>query len=220
MSGCSRLTRRRFRRDPTHALFADQSHSFPDNLVALLGGNRAWNYSAETARSAVGCSTCSGSERSTEQVSHVVIRPAGDGSPGERARVRGVRLLMLTCHAAAGPAQPEMTQSGPRSELEVGLVRASLLAHGSRRGLETTRQAVDVPGAPTGPGSRSPRSRDRGTEPRTALPWRRVIPTPAICRARAAGRSRLHSAGAGRQPIRMIGLNGSRPSRQMRGWSI
>ena len=113
-----------------------------------------------------------------------------------------------------------LTRSGPRSELEVGLVRASLLAHGSRRGLETTRQAVDVPGAPTGPGSRSPRSRDRRTEPRTALPCRRVIRRPAICRARAAGRSSPHSAGVGRQPIRMIRLNGSRPSRQMRGWSI
>ena len=109
-----------------------------------------------------------------------------------------------------------LTRSGPRSELKVGLVRASLLAQGSRGELETTRQA-DVPGAPTGPGSRSPRSRDRRTEPRTALPWRRVIRTPAICRARAAGRSSPHSAGAGRQPIRMIGLNGSRPSRQMRG---
>src|SRR5258705_9737538 len=43
-----------------------------------------------------------------------------------------------------------MTRRGPRSELEVGLVRASLLAHGSRRGLETTRQAVEVPGAPRG----------------------------------------------------------------------
>jgi hypothetical protein len=32
---------------PTHALFADQSHSIPDNLVALLGRIRAWNYSAE-----------------------------------------------------------------------------------------------------------------------------------------------------------------------------
>jgi hypothetical protein len=40
------LTRRRFRRDPTHALFADQSHSFPDNLVALFGWIRAWNYSS------------------------------------------------------------------------------------------------------------------------------------------------------------------------------
>jgi hypothetical protein len=57
------LTRRRFRRDPTHALFADQSHSIPDNIVALFGRMRAWNYSAETARSAVGCSPCSGSER-------------------------------------------------------------------------------------------------------------------------------------------------------------
>src|SRR5258705_2035824 len=43
-----------------------------------------------------------------------------------------------------------MTRRGPRSELEVGLVRASLLAHGGRRGLETTRQAVEGPGAPRG----------------------------------------------------------------------
>src|SRR5580700_8481445 len=42
------------RRDPTHALFADQSHSIPDNVMALFGRIRAWNYSAETARSAVG----------------------------------------------------------------------------------------------------------------------------------------------------------------------
>src|SRR5690349_7563708 len=27
----------------THALFADQSHSIPDNLVALLSHSRAWN---------------------------------------------------------------------------------------------------------------------------------------------------------------------------------
>src|SRR6202035_4038253 len=106
MSGCSRLTRRRFRRDPTHALFADQSHSIPDNLVALFGRMRAWNYSAETARSAV--------KVSTEQVQRVVIRPAGDGSRGRLARVRGVgvRLSRLTCRAADRPAQPEMTQSG------------------------------------------------------------------------------------------------------------
>src|SRR5438045_4186234 len=35
--------------DPTHALFADQSHSIPDNLVALLGAVRAWNCSLNTA---------------------------------------------------------------------------------------------------------------------------------------------------------------------------
>src|ERR1700687_3909179 len=40
--------------NPTHALFADRSHSFPDNVVALLGYIRAWNCSAEPARSAVG----------------------------------------------------------------------------------------------------------------------------------------------------------------------
>ena len=37
--------RRRFRRDPTHALLADQSHSIPDNLMALLRRSGAWNCS-------------------------------------------------------------------------------------------------------------------------------------------------------------------------------
>src|SRR5580693_2297278 len=45
---------------------ADQNHSIPDNLVALFGRIRAWNYSAETARSAVGCSSRSGSETVAE----------------------------------------------------------------------------------------------------------------------------------------------------------
>src|SRR4029077_2530006 len=39
------LTRRRFRRDPTDALFADQSQSILDNLVALCGETSAWNCS-------------------------------------------------------------------------------------------------------------------------------------------------------------------------------
>src|SRR6516165_5822812 len=46
MGGFSRLTRRRV--PPvthTDALFAGQSHSIPDNLVALLGTSRAWNCS-------------------------------------------------------------------------------------------------------------------------------------------------------------------------------
>src|ERR1700751_1644432 len=42
------IDRRRFRRDPTHALFADQSQSIPDNVVALFGRIRAWNCSAQT----------------------------------------------------------------------------------------------------------------------------------------------------------------------------
>jgi hypothetical protein len=70
------LTRRRFHRDPTHALFADQSQSIPDNLVALFGRIRAWNYSAETAQSAATFAADDLSE-------HVVIRPAGDGSLGK-----------------------------------------------------------------------------------------------------------------------------------------
>jgi hypothetical protein len=41
---------------------ADQSHSIPDNVMALFGLIGAWNLSAETARSAVGCSPRSGSQ--------------------------------------------------------------------------------------------------------------------------------------------------------------
>src|SRR6478672_8968290 len=33
--------------DPTDALLADQSHSIPDNLVALFDALRAWNCSAD-----------------------------------------------------------------------------------------------------------------------------------------------------------------------------
>src|SRR5215831_11058883 len=40
------------RMTPTDALFADQSHSIPDHLVALLSHSRAWNCSAETAPAA------------------------------------------------------------------------------------------------------------------------------------------------------------------------
>jgi hypothetical protein len=35
--------------DHTHALVAQQSQSFPDNLVALLGHSRAWNCSTQNA---------------------------------------------------------------------------------------------------------------------------------------------------------------------------
>ena len=40
---------------------ADRSQSIPDNLVALFGRIRAWNYSAETTRSAVGAAGLKGS---------------------------------------------------------------------------------------------------------------------------------------------------------------
>jgi hypothetical protein len=50
----------------THALFADQSHSIPDNVMALFGLIGAWNYSAETTRSAVGGSPRSGFESASE----------------------------------------------------------------------------------------------------------------------------------------------------------
>jgi hypothetical protein len=115
------LTRRRFRRDPTHALFADQSQSIPDNLVALFGRIGAWNYSAETARSAVGCSPRSGSETVASQAEHC-CHPASRLRSFKSARSSsGVRFLRLTCRAADGPAQPEMTpsrSSNPRHRLQ------------------------------------------------------------------------------------------------------
>src|SRR5947207_3146093 len=51
MGRVSWLTRRRV--PPvthTHALSADQSHSIPDNLMALLGAVRAWHCSGKAAR--------------------------------------------------------------------------------------------------------------------------------------------------------------------------
>src|ERR1700730_3494984 len=59
MGGISCLRRRSADGDHTHALVAQQSHSFPDNLVALLGHNRAWHCSAENASSAVSVTAAS-----------------------------------------------------------------------------------------------------------------------------------------------------------------
>src|SRR6202007_182147 len=54
MDGVSCLRRPSADGDHTHALVAEQSQSFPDNLVALLGHCRAWNCSAQNAWSAAG----------------------------------------------------------------------------------------------------------------------------------------------------------------------
>src|SRR5437868_15423960 len=51
MGGVSCLRRHSADGDHTHALVAAQSHYFSDNLVALLGPIRAWNYSTENASS-------------------------------------------------------------------------------------------------------------------------------------------------------------------------
>src|SRR5215469_3065371 len=51
MGGFSWLARRPAAAgDPTHALFAAQSHSIVDNLVALFDHSRAWNCSAARTR--------------------------------------------------------------------------------------------------------------------------------------------------------------------------
>src|ERR1700726_276387 len=46
MGAISCLSRRGCAGDHTHALFPEQSHSFPDNVMALFGAIRAWNCSA------------------------------------------------------------------------------------------------------------------------------------------------------------------------------
>jgi hypothetical protein len=83
--------------------------------MALFGRIGAWNYSAETARSAVSRSPRGRSEsfnsgsltRCHAAGGCRIARSARSGSQGWR-----VRLLRLTCRAADQPAQPEMTQSG------------------------------------------------------------------------------------------------------------
>jgi hypothetical protein len=53
--------------------------------------------------------------RRLSKLNTVVIRRAGYGVLGRLDRVRGVRLLRLTCRTADGPAQPEMTHVGSRA---------------------------------------------------------------------------------------------------------
>src|ERR1700731_4118665 len=65
--------------DPTHALFADQSQSIPDNLVSLLGQIRAWNYLADTARSA-GSLFASQRVRKLNRARRTRWHPVGGGS--------------------------------------------------------------------------------------------------------------------------------------------
>src|ERR1700722_3055395 len=56
----------------------------------------------------------------------VVIRRAGYGALGRLDRVRGVRFLRLTCRAADGPAQPEMTLMRHRDKEKDGCLRATI----------------------------------------------------------------------------------------------
>ena len=95
------MTRRRFRRDPTHALFADQSHSIPDNVCGVVWPDPSM---ALLSRDRTICGRLFAAQRvrktrlkaSTEQVQHIVIRPAGDGSLDRLARVRGGERNLLT----------------------------------------------------------------------------------------------------------------------------
>src|SRR5712675_2399366 len=78
MGGISCLRRRRADGDHTHALVAEQSQSFPDNLVALLGSIRAWNCSAENESFAVGVRRLRYMLKSSLLS---VARPASDRAP-------------------------------------------------------------------------------------------------------------------------------------------
>ena len=57
-----------------------------------------------------------GPKPSPQQAEHVVIWRAGYGALGRLDRVRGVRFLRLTCRAANGPGQPEITQNRHQKE--------------------------------------------------------------------------------------------------------
>ena len=73
----------------------------------------------------------------------VVIRRAGYGAFGRLDRVRGVRFSRLTCRAADGPAQPEMTQSRRTW-------RNRSRSHGSLRRVNSFRQrkSANIPEVP------------------------------------------------------------------------
>src|ERR1700736_82226 len=73
----------------------------------------------------------------------VVIRRAGYRALGRLDRVRGVRFLKLTCRAADGRAQPEMTQTGRPQPSKL-----------RNRG-KTSRLVAHFPAATARPGSRA-----------------------------------------------------------------
>src|SRR5438067_2231748 len=89
MGGVSCLRRHSADGDHTHALFADQSHSIPDNLVALLGSIRAWHCSTENARAAVG--VIFDMERRSSQWT----RPASSLTSGSKGSRRRPLALMV-----------------------------------------------------------------------------------------------------------------------------
>src|SRR5215472_486567 len=66
---------------PTHALFAAQSHSIVDNLVALFEHSRAWNCSNQE-RALATASTVSavpmGEQMSTSRIGVPPTKPVGD----------------------------------------------------------------------------------------------------------------------------------------------
>src|ERR1700730_15272014 len=89
MGGVSCLRRRSADGDHTHALVAEQSRSFPDNLVALLGHGRAWNYSAETA--ALLATFCCSTARQNAVPWDAVWGGSGPKEPHLVSRVSAVR---------------------------------------------------------------------------------------------------------------------------------
>src|SRR5215468_2831568 len=80
--------------DPTHALFAAQSHSIVDNLVALLRHRRAWN--------------CSDAERVFGNTS---------GFAEREAHWNNVRYLRSFGNSFPQGVLPPVTQSCPRGAL-------------------------------------------------------------------------------------------------------
>src|SRR2546429_10012366 len=90
-------------------------------------------------------------------------------------------------------AFPVLTRSGPRSEIEVGLVRASLLAHGNRRGLERTRdRPVVVPGRQQGPAPDYLAPRVERPSQGRHHPWGGAYaPLPSVAAGPAGGRDRV-----------------------------
>src|SRR5258708_30326233 len=133
MGGVSCWRRHSADGDHTHALVAAQSHSFPDNIVALFGPIRAWNCSTEI----------NGPPRAPRPLHHIISEPAVRAQhldwPALHIKLRSLRLVpshssnaLLRSGRTTPQEYPRKTGVAPGRDRECGDPRPLAAANTTR----------------------------------------------------------------------------------------